>query len=265
MHARLSPFGHRFAYAVLTITVDIDRLEETDRAAALFSVGRFNLYGFDARDHGEGDGSPLRAHVERAFAQAGLTTPPARILLHCYPRTLGRVFNPLSVYFAYDAADRLMGVVYEVRNTFGERHSYVAPVRAGELDEAGLRQERDKLFYVSPLLDMKLRYRFRLRPPGEAIAIRILETGPDGPVLAATFHGTQRPLTSAALLRAFARIPFQTLKVVVAIHWEALRLWMKGARPQPRPAPPPRLSIDEKGAYSSPDSAQPDDLTRRAA
>ncbi|WP_425329997.1 DUF1365 domain-containing protein [Terrirubrum flagellatum] len=250
MHARLKPFGYRFAYRVATILIDIDRLEEAKKASRLFSVGRFNLYGFDIRDHGKGDGSSLRAHVDEAFAQAGLAEPPTRVLLLCYPRILGRVFDPLSVYFAYDARDELVGVIYEVRNTFGQRHSYIAPVRAGEMSEAGLRQERDKLFHVSPFLPMNLRYRFRLRPPAENVAIRILEIDAQGPVLAATFHGRREKVCAATLVSAFAAIPFLTIKVIVSIHWEALKLWIKGARLFARPIPPAPLSIEGKGAYS---------------
>jgi hypothetical protein len=242
MHARLKPFGHRFTYRVFSLLIDLDRLAEAGRASRFFSIGRFNLMGFSETDHGPGDGSPLRPHIDRLLARAGLAEPPARILLLCYPRILGAVFDPLSIYYCYAGPGALVAIVYEVRNTFGERHTYVAPVRAGELGPAGLRQQRDKLFYVSPFIDMAQRYHFRLRPPGDEIAVRILESDGEGPMLAATFSGERLPLTSATVLSAFFRRPALPLRVLGGIHWEALKLWLKGAKLQPRPNAPELVS-----------------------
>jgi uncharacterized protein len=244
MHARMKPKAHRFTYGVYTLLIDIDALEAADRASRFFSVGRFNLLSFRPGDHGDGGRTPLAAHVRGLLADAGSAEPAARILLLCYPRVLGFVFNPISVYFAYDGQDRLVGVVYEVRNTFGDMHTYVAPIRDGELTEAGLRQERDKLFHVSPFMDMGMRYRFRLRPPGSDVALRILETDGEGPILSASFIGKHTELTNANVFTAFCRIPLLTLKVVAGIHYEAMKLWFKGIRFFSRPTPPPAASID---------------------
>src|SRR4051812_13510002 len=146
MHARLRPFGHRFSYRVYSLLLDIDRLAEASRMSPLFSVERFNLLGFSARDHGRRDGSPLRSHVESQLADAGVMIGGGRILLLCYPRVLGFVFNPLSIYYCYDEAGELAALIYEVRNTFGGLHAYVAPVRPAEATSSGVRQERDKAF-----------------------------------------------------------------------------------------------------------------------
>jgi hypothetical protein len=238
MHARMKPKTHRFTYRVFNLLIDLDRLPEAGRASRLFRIGPgLSLASFRESDHGDGK-MKLRTHVERLLVPAGVDLAGGRVLLLCYPRILGFVFNPISVYHCYDAKGALVAMIYEVRNTFGEIHSYVAPVVSGELSEAGLRQERDKLFYVSPFLDMKLRYHFRLLPPTDKIQLRILETDAEGPILAATFTGMRQDLTSAALLRACTAIPFMTLKVVAGIHWEALKLWLKGVRLVTRPAPP---------------------------
>ena len=157
------------------------------------------------------------------------------MLLLCYPRLLGYTFNPLSVYFCYRADGGLALIIYEVRNTFGDIHAYVLPVKPGELSDAGVRQQQEKLFYVSPFVEMTMRYRFRVSPPGESVKLRILETDREGPLLSATFHGRRRALTTPALLRSFFALPLVTFKIVAAIHWEALRLWLKGARLVPRP------------------------------
>jgi DUF1365 family protein len=243
MHARMKPKAHRFTYSVYSLLIDLDRLDEAAIASVAFSVGRFNLISFYEKDHGPGDGTPLAAHARTLFRRAGLAAVPSRILLLCYPRVLGFTFNPIAVYFAYDQTGDLIGVIYEVRNTFGEMHTYVAPVVAGELTEAGLRQEREKLFYVSPFMDMRMRYRFRIRPPGADLALRILENDAEGPILSASFIGRHTNLTTASLLSAFFRIPLLTLKVVGGIHWEAMKLWFKGIRFVTRPPPPPPVSV----------------------
>jgi DUF1365 family protein len=235
MHARLKPMGHRFSYRVMSLLIDLDRLGEADQQSALFGVNRAALYSFHEADHGPRDGSSLKAYAERCAAAHDVDLSGGRVELLCYPRLLGYGFNPLSVYFCYRACGELALVIYEVRNTFGEIHHYVLPVQPGELNDAGLRQQHEKLFYVSPFLPMAMRYHFRLLPPSDTVKLRILESDRDGPLLAATFNGRRRALTSHALLRSFFALPLVSFKVMAAIHWEALRLWLKGARLVPRP------------------------------
>ncbi|MGO7030973.1 DUF1365 domain-containing protein [Rhizobium ruizarguesonis] len=242
MHQRMKPFGHRFRYRVFSLLIDLDRLDEAGGLSVLFSVNRRNLVSFHEKDHADIGDTSLRAYADRLLAKAGLDRAD-RILLVCYPRILGYVFNPLSVYHAYDAGGTLVAMIYEVRNTFGERHSYICPVGHGEMSESGLRQSCDKLFHVSPFIGMTAHYHFRMLPPGAEIRWRILENDSEGPLLSATFSGRQVPLTSASLLGLTARIPFLTFKIIACIHWEALKLWLKGARYVRRPAPPPEVSI----------------------
>jgi DUF1365 family protein len=234
MHARLKPIGHRFNYRVMSLLIDLDRLEEADRQSPLFAVNRTALYSFGESDHGERDGSSLRAYVQRCAAVRGIDLTGGRVLLLCYPRLFGYSFNPLSAYFCYLASGELALIIYEVRNTFGEIHSYILPVQPGDVSQAGVRQRQDKLFYVSPFIAMAMRYHFRVSPPGHGVKLRILETDSEGPLLSATFSGRRRDLTTAALLRSLFSLPLVTFKIVAAIHWEALRLWLKGARLVPR-------------------------------
>jgi DUF1365 family protein len=236
MHARLKPMSHRFSYRVLSLLIDLDRLEEADQRSSLFGVNRRALYSFHEADHGDRDGTSLRTFVERCAARNDIDLAGGRIQLLCYPRLLGYAFNPLSVYFCARANGELALVIYEVRNTFGDIHTYALPVRPGELSPAGLRQQQDKQFYVSPFLAMNMRYHFRLRPPCETVRLRILETDAEGPMLSATFSGQRYALTSRALLGSLLALPLVTFKVLAAIHWEALRLWLKGARLVPRPS-----------------------------
>ena len=248
MHARLKPKPHRFTYDVFSLLIDLDRLAEADRASRLFSVGRFNLVGFFEGDHGLKNGRPLVEQTRETLTQAGVDLAGGKILLLCYPRILGYQFNPIATYWCYGADGDLEAVVYAVTNTFHERHAYVAPVRDGELTPAGLRQARDKLMYVSPFLDMGMAYAFRMRPPGDSVRLRILESDEEGPILSATFAGERRRLTGRAIARLCAAMPLMTVKIMAAIHWEALRLWLKGVRLADHPpAPVDPASVDAPG------------------
>jgi len=243
MHQRMRPVSHRFSYSVFSLLIDLDALDQIDRQSPLFSVNKFNLMSVYERDHGPRDGSSLASHARKLFKKAGLQLDGGRIRLLCYPRILGYVFDPLSVYFAYDEQERLMGLLYEVRNTFGEHHTYVAPLKPGEQTEAGIRQESPKRFFVSPFNPVEMAYRFRIHPPDETVGVRILVTDQDEPVMAASFHGSFLRFSTRSLLRLCLTIPFLTLKIIVGIHIEALRLWMKGLRLRARPAPPEPSSV----------------------
>src|SRR3954470_181033 len=148
MHARMRPVHHRFAYRVMNLLIDLDRLDEADRQSRLFGVNRAALYSFREADHGARDGSSLRAYVQAHAAERGIDLTGGRVLLLCYPRLFGYTFNPLSAYFCYRDGGELALIIYEVRNTFGNIHAYVLPVLPGEISGAGVRQQQDKLFYV---------------------------------------------------------------------------------------------------------------------
>jgi uncharacterized protein len=261
MHARLKPMGHRFNYRVMSLLIDLDRLEEADRQCSLFAVNRAALYSFNEADHGERDGSPLRAYAQARADEHGIDLTGGRVLLLCYPRLLGYTFNPLSVYFCYRGDGRLALLIYEVRNTFGDIHAYILPVQPGHISDAGIRQQHDKQFYVSPFIDMAMRYHFRVSPPAESVRLRILETDREGPLLAASFSGRRRALTTPALLRSVFSLPLVTLKIMAAIHWQALRLWLKGARLVPRPD---TASANTAAANTGLAIGEPPDYTGRA-
>ncbi len=242
MHARLKPFGHRFKYRVFTCLFDLDKLRESGALSRFFSINRNNLVSFHEKDHlPQGEESSLRDYVTDLVVRAGCPAPH-KIMLLAYPRIFGFVFNPIANYFCYDQNGALTAVIYEVRNTFKERHTYVCKVESGQLTRSGLRQERNKIFYVSPFMDMDMRYHFRVTPPCEEVKIRIFETeGPD-PILSATFHGISTPFNTKNLLGQVVGLPFMTLKVVAGIHWEALKLWIKGAKFRSRGKPPAPVS-----------------------
>lgn len=224
MHMRLRPKAHRFRYALWTLLLDVDRLEETGRALRLFSVNRFNLLSHNDTDHGPRDGSPLRPWVEARLAEAGRPRP-ARIRLLAMPRFLGWVFNPLSVYYCEDADGRLESVIYEVKNTFGDQIPYVLSAEG----EGPRRHDQVKEMFVSPFIGMDQVYRFHLAEPGERLALRIKQGDAEGDLLIATQNGERRALSDATLARLALRAPLLPMQVMAAIHWQALRLWLKGA------------------------------------
>jgi DUF1365 family protein len=228
MHARLNPVRHRFKYRVYSIWLDIDRIAETAQGLRLFAYNRFGLLSFFDCDHGARDGSPLRLWAEQALQSSDIALPGGAIRLLCFPRVLGHVFNPLSIYFCYDRDERLKATIYEVRNTFGELHAYVCEATADE--DGAIAQSAAKSFYVSPLMGMDARYDFRLRAPDDKLSFTIRESGPDGPLLVASHWARRMRLSDGRLLKAFISHPLVTLKIVAAIHFQALRLFLKGAR-----------------------------------
>ncbi len=235
MHARLRPISHRFTYRVISLLIDLDRLEEADCQSHLFGVNRAAFISFRESDYGKRDCGSLSKYVRRLAAEHGTDLADGSIQLLCYPRMLGYTFNPLSIYFCYAASGDLVLLIYEVRNTFGETHSYILPVPSTPARGGEIRQRQVKEFYVSPFMPMETQYHFRISTPAERVGVRILQTDQEGPLFAATFSGRRRELTSRSLLAAFAAIPFFTLKVVLGIHWEAVQLWLKGASIVPKP------------------------------
>ncbi|MGN6570438.1 MAG: DUF1365 domain-containing protein [Pseudolabrys sp.] len=232
MHRRLAPRRHRLRYRAFWLLIDLD---ETFGELRLFSRNRFNLVSFHDGDHGDGRTRPLRAYVERTLAEHAIDWDGGRIALLCMPRILGYVFNPLSIYFCHRRDGSLAALLYEVRNTFGQMHSYLLPVAA---DAPLVHQRCDKVFYVSPFLGMDLTYDFRVAPPADKVSVVVSAASPRGPVLTASLVGERRALSDRALALALVTHPLLTLKVVGAIHWEALKIWWKGIRLHPRPPAP---------------------------
>ena len=234
-HARVKPRKHKLAYKIFMLLIDLDELPGLKLKT--LGVGRFNLFGFDPKRFGDGSGRPLKAQIEATLAEAGIAHGgPIRML--AMPQILGRAFNPLTVYFCHDPKGALTGILYEVNNTFGERHSYLIPAD----DAPVVKQACDKGFYVSPFMDMDLKYAFRVRPPGDQVQVLVDVDDAEGRVLATGFAATRQELTDRNLVRAWLTHPWMTLGVVAAIHWEALFIWLKGEKIRQRP-PKPKWAV----------------------
>lgn len=234
-HRRSRPRRHCLRYRMFWTLLDLDELADIDRRPLPFSHNRFNILSFHDRDHGDGSATPLRAQVDRRLVDAGITTGGA-IRLLTMPRIMGYVFNPISIYFCHRPDASLAAILYEVHNTFGERHTYLYRAGSTRLDA----HDCAKAFHVSPFLNMDMRYDFRARVPDETLSIAIVGSDREGAVIVAGMTGNRRPLDRKNLFRAVALFPLMTLKVIYAIHWNALLLWIKRIPVHPKPQPPSR-------------------------
>lgn len=234
VHKRVRPVQHALRYHVFSLLLDCEELPDLDRRLRLFSYNRFNVFSLYDRDHG--DGTALHSYLRDVAAQSG-QEKIERFLMLCYPRMLGYGFNPVTVYFGMSAEWRPKLIVYEVNNTFGERKSYAIPVP--EDAAAGtVSQKCRKTFYVSPFNTVEGRYSFHVTPLGKEVTVGIALENDQGPVLKAYFRGARSNLSDATLLRALLRTGWLSVKVIAAIHFEALKLWLKGLRLTKRPPPP---------------------------
>jgi hypothetical protein len=220
-HTRISPARHSFRYRVFSLLLDLDQIDAYAARSRLFAHNRRGILSFHDKDHG--DGRSLREWVKAKLVEAGIEAD-GRIEVLCYPRLWGFVFNPLSVWFCRRADETLAAVIYEVHNTFGERYAYVLPAVA---NDNTVNQACGKDFYVSPFLSLDCAYQFRIEQPGDSVLIAIRESEKGNPVLTAAFSGTRQTLSDGNLALAVLRHPLMTLKIVAAIHFEAVRLWLK--------------------------------------
>lgn len=233
VHARYVPFERRFAYSVTLIDIDIDRLGAAARQSPLFSVDKPGLFAFHRKDHGARIDAPLRPWAEQVLAKAGVLLDGGAIRLVTFPRQLFYKFAPISLWYGYGPSGDLRGIIYEVNNTFGETHAYAAAVSNDRS-----RHVADKAFHVSPFFDVTGTYRFTLRAPTDRLGI-VVESLEDGARLhMASITARRHAATTGALLSLALATPLATLGVTLAIHWQALKIWLRGARYRSRPGLP---------------------------
>ena len=226
-HRRFKPKRHFFTYKTFSLLIDLHEIENLEKNIKFFSYNKFNILSFYDRDHGPRDGSSLVKWVKNTLNSAKIDTGSGTIKLLCYPRFFGYVFNPLSIFYCYDENLQLKAILYEVKNTFNEQHTYVFPATSS----SNLILHRcDKKFYVSPFMEMKTFYNFRLLNPGNILNVFIKQSDAEGTLLTACQVGKKIEMSSKNLLFQFLRHPLMSFKVILAIHFEALRLWIKGVK-----------------------------------
>jgi uncharacterized protein len=229
-HVRAAPLRNAFSYRTYQWLVDTGDLPE-------LPPGLRQLAGFRAADHLGDPRRSIRENLDRFLATRGIDLRGGRVAMLAHARVFGHVFNPLTVYWCHAPSGPLECVVAEVHNTYGERHCYLL-----RTDEAG-RADTAKEFYVSPFFGVDGWYRMALPEPGPRLALTITLHSPDGSTFAANVRGRRLPATAASLLRAAARHPASTAAVSGRIRWQGAKLYVRGLRPQPRPARAPQEGV----------------------
>ena len=227
IHKRFKPKVHFFKYKVFSLLIDLSELELLEKDLKLFSYNRFNIISFYNKDHGPRDGNPLKKWVINNLEKSNIETKDIQIKLLCYPRIFGYVFNPLSVFYIYDKKKELISILYEVKNTFGEQHTYIFK---SDKNQNLIQHTCKKKFHVSPFIEMNCIYFFRILKPGNKISVIVDQNDKEGKILYASQDGVLSELNNANLLKTYLKHPLMTFKIIFAIHFEAFKLWTKGIK-----------------------------------
>ena len=223
-HTRFKPVRHFLKYKTFSLLIDLDEINYLDKSIGIFSHNKFNIFSFYDKDHGDRDGGNLKDWVISNLKKFRIKENITNIKLLCYPRILGYVFNPLSIFYCYEK-DKLVAIFYEVKNTFNEQHTYIFKIKNNE----EIIQKCRKKFYVSPFMDMETFYNFKLLNPKDKLSVFIKQTDADGTILTATQTGDKKEFSFKQLAINFLKYPLMTIKIISSIHYEALLLWKKGA------------------------------------
>ncbi len=223
IHKRFKPKEHYFKYNVFSLLIDLNELEEINKYIKFFSYNKFNIISFYDKDHGDRDGSSIKLWVKKNLRNIGIMTEDISIKLLCYPRIFGYVFNPLSTYFIYNKNSELISIFYEVKNTFGEQHTYIFKAQ----DEKTVQNKCKKKFYVSPFIEMDCEYHFKTLNPREQLSVVINQNDKDGKLLFASQDGISKDFNNKNLILSYLTHPLMTFKIIGAIHYEAFKLWAK--------------------------------------
>ena len=227
IHKRFKPKKHFFKYSVFSILLDLDEINELDREISFFSYNKFNILSFFDKDHGNRDGSSIKNWLIQILQKKNISTKNIKIKILCYPRIFGYVFNPLSIFFIYDSDSNPTTILYEVKNTFGEQHTYVFKI---DIKNKQILNNCKKRFYVSPFMDLESKYFFKMLIPNERLSVIIEQRDKEGKLLFASQDGERVKISSKNLLISYLKHPLMTIKIISAIHYEALKLWIKGVK-----------------------------------
>ena len=227
IHKRFKPKVHSFRYDVFSLLIDLSELETLDKQVNFFSYNKFNWISFYDKDHGDRDGSSLINWVQKNLRKNNMSTENIKIKILCYPRIFGFVFNPLSVFYVYNSNENLISILYEVKNTFGEQHTYIFRI---EKDANLIQNNCSKKFHVSPFIQMNCNYFFRLLKPGNKISVIIDQYENEDKILYASQDGIRTDFNTKYLIKSFLNHPLMTFKIIIAIHYEAFKLWSKGIK-----------------------------------
>ena len=227
IHKRFKPKIHFFKYKVFSILIDISEINLLDKTLKIFSYNKFNIISFYDEDHGPRDGTSVKEWVIKNLQDNQIDTQDIKIKLLCYPRIFGFVFNPLSIFFIYNKKSELISILYEVKNTFDEQHTYIFKNKE---NENTIKHTCKKKFHVSPFIEMNCTYFFKILKPGDKISVIIDQYDEEGKLLYASQDGSRVELNNKNLFLSYLKHPLMTFKIIAAIHFEAFKLWIKGIK-----------------------------------
>ena len=225
IHKRFKPKVHFFKYKVFSLLLDLSELNHLDKNINFFSYNSFNLISFFDKDHGARDGSSLFEWVKKILVENNMNSENIKIKLLCYPRIFGYVFNPLSVFFICNVKDKLIAILYEVKNTFDEQHTYIF-----KINNNLFKHNCEKKFHVSPFIEMNCNYFFKTSKPADTISVVIDQYQSNEKILYASQNGKRTDFTTSELIKSYLKHPLMTFKIIAAIHFEAFKLWIKGIK-----------------------------------
>ncbi|MBN3856211.1 DUF1365 domain-containing protein [Paraburkholderia sp. Ac-20340] len=224
VHERLRPVRHAFAYPLFQICCDLDRLDTL--ASWWFGVDRWRVFALATRDYGPRDGSALAPWMRAQLSTVGIPAD-GPIWLQTIPRLFGHAFNPVSFWYCYDRAGSLRALYADVRNTFGAHHGYLLSAPEHAAIDAKTALVCRKVFHVSPFCRVEGEYAFRVIQRDRTLAVRIDYHDADGLLLRTALAMHAAPLTAPRAWAALLRAPANAANVLLRIHWQALRLWLK--------------------------------------
>ena len=227
IHKRFKPKEHFFKYKVFSLLLDLSELSLLDKELKIFSYNKFNILSFYDIDHGPRDGTSLISWVKENLNNNNINSKEIKIKLLCYPRVWGYIFNPLSIFFVYDKNSNLISILYEVKNTFGEQHTYVFKI---DKDDQIFEHSCKKKFHVSPFIEMNCLYYFKILKPTDKLSVVINQNDDSGKLLFASQDGLKNELNNKNLMISYISNPLMSFKIIGAIHFEALKLWIKGIK-----------------------------------
>ena len=227
IHKRFKPKEHFFKYKVFSLLLDLSELSLLDKKLKIFSYNKFNILSFYDIDHGPRDGTSLISWVKENLNNNNINSKEIKIKLLCYPRVLGYIFNPLSIFFVYDKNSNLISILYEVKNTFGEQHTYVFKI---DKENQLLEHSCKKKFHVSPFIEMNCLYYFKILKPTDKLSVVINQNDDSGKLLFASQDGLKNELNNKNLMISYISNPLMSFKIIGGIHFEAFKLWIKGIK-----------------------------------
>jgi len=228
-HQRFFPLKHKFKYSLTSLYIFYHELELLNKNISFFSYNKFNFFSFHEKDHGYRDHRSLKEFVTDILFNNSIKYNNLTFSILCFPKILGYVFNPLSVIFCFDD-EKIIAILYEVKNTHNEKHTYCFSNKDFKI-KILYEHKCKKQFYVSPFIDMDCYYKFSVKIPSDKLSLLIEQfNSEDQKILLASQIGLRKYFSSATIIKSFFKNPLMTFRVFFGIHYQAMKILLKGGK-----------------------------------